>query len=629
MLEKSAKKPRLVFFQWKHDMLPNFLQSHMQLHVKCLSEFFDVILINRDCDYQQVCDIYEPDLTLFESGFRSTLSKKIKISNTFSHPTIPKLGLHNGDAWCDCRVGFISDMEKWGIETFFSISTTMAEHTPEISCDLFIWPNFVDRTIYRDYKQSKIIPFTFNGNINSLYPWRQEIFHIITKHYPSFIFPHLGYESSSPFMICGEQYARTINASYFVPACGTVAKEVVRKHFEIPGAKACLITEKSPMLEAAGFVDMHNCVFADGNTVLDKLSYLFKNLQELKDITDRGYKLVHSHHTLQQRNQILQWFNLNKELKSNEKIVQTNPFEELRIVNKSTKVSTIKCDGLHLILLQNGDKKLWDGEFDEAEQLYLKCLEYVSWMSEPKLKLAICNLYKGDAEKALFWIMAPIQHSLGSYGAPDPDPIEWSYFIISLLCTGRLKEAIIRANQYPSLYHPELHRTRFVVSYFQNMGKNIPELNYFELKQRRSVHQLPQLSFSVWIENLCCIFRACHKLEYVEVIKEMNYLDNEASEKGKLYLINREKFFSSSLLMLYISYLEKINSLFEELNVPKSRKALPSIDVYDMIFRLAKWGKIGLAKTFKRCLFYLESKFRSFNLFKIKKKKNYSRLFKT
>ena len=118
-MDNRTKKPRLVFFQWQHKNLPKFLFMHTQMHVKCLSEYFDVTVINNDCDYQQVCEAYQPDLALFESGYKTSFSRKIKIKNISANTQIPKLGLHNGDPWCDCRPGFISDMEHWGIETFF------------------------------------------------------------------------------------------------------------------------------------------------------------------------------------------------------------------------------------------------------------------------------------------------------------------------------------------------------------------------------------------------------------------------------------------------------------------------------------------------------------------------------
>jgi len=556
----------------------------MQLHIKCLSEFFKVIVINHDCDYDQICDTHQPDLALFESGYRTYISRKIEIKNTSAFPEIPKIGLHNGDSWCDCRSGFISDMALWGIEIFFSISTTMAEYTPAMSEHLFVWPNFIDSDIHRDYRQSKVIPVLLNGNSNPLYPWRQKIYSKVSGCFPSLIFPHLGYGSNSPLMFHGEQYARTINSSWVVPTCGTIAKEVVRKHLEIPGCKACLVTEKTPALEAAGFVDMVNCVFANEKDVLDKLNFLFQNPDELETIIDQGYQLAHTRHTLKQRNQIFDWFNLHKNLKSHERIVQRNPFESLQIVEKSSGIKNepIKCDGIVLKLLRKGDEKLSAGKYEDAKLLYLQCLDYISWMSEPKLKLAICNLYKGDAFSALNWIIQPIQQSLTFYKAKDPDPVEWAYYIITLICQGKLDDALIQAYQFPLLNHPELDRVRWVINNLQDKEASSVSTNN-NLHPRMSIHRLPQISMKDWINNLCLMLNACQKWNYVEI------LNNRIQRKNKSLL-------KKYGLLIRIYGTNKINTIFKVLTVPNLTTGLPSIHLIDYLIRLAKWIKIGQLK---------------------------------
>lgn len=517
----QVAKPKLVFFQWDHKKTPLFVQLHMQLHVKCLSRFFDVIVISRDCDYQQICDQYEPDLTLFESGFKSTLSRKINIHNTSAYPEIPKLGLHNGDSWCDCRAGFLSDMEHWEIETFFSISSTIAEHMPEITGNLFVWPNFIDADVYQDYQLPKTIPVLITGQVASLYPWRQKVNKIVTKHFPSLICPHGGYSQSVSRMFHGEQYARVINASWFVPTCGTVAKEVVRKHFEIPASKSCLITEQSPALEAVGFVDMQNCIFADEHNILDKLNYLFQNQDELESIIDAGYKLVHSRHTLNQRDQLLQWFNLHKKLQPNQKIIQNNPFAPLTIGERSSSIksSPFVSNGLDISLLRKGDEKLWAGQYEEAEVSYIKCVSYIPWMPEPKLRLTLCNLYKGNMDTALYWIVQPIQYTLGDYQALVPDPVEWAYYAIVLLCSGKLDEAKQHINHFPLLSHPELDRTRWVIEFLGN-GENIAPFQQYEdqSKYHYSIHQLPHRSFDEWIEQISKMLNACQQKDLAETL---------------------------------------------------------------------------------------------------------------
>jgi hypothetical protein len=597
-MEEGQKKPKLVFFQWKHDLLPMFLQLHMQLHVKCLSEFFDVVLINEHCDYQQVCDKYQPELTLFESGFRSKISHKLNIKNTSAYPQIPKLGLHNGDSWCDCRAGFISDMEYWGIETFFSISTTTAEHTPEIAKNLFVWPNFIDSDIYHDYHQSKVVPVLFTGLMNSLYPWRQKMYKIISNHYELLALSHSGYKNYSTKMFQGEQYARAINSSWFVPTCGTIAKEVVRKHFEIPGSRACLLTEKAPSLEAAGFVDMQNCVFADENNVLDKLEYLFENTNELTRIINGGYELVQNNHTLKQRDQIYQWFNLKKKLKHDEIIVQLNPFHPLKIVTQSSRIKTkpIICNGLHLELLRQGDENLWAGKYDEAEALYLKCLDYIDWMCEPKLKLTLCNLFKGNAHTAFRWISGPLMNNFRVYKAFEPDPIEWAYFIVSLLCRGKLEEAMIRSKQFPLLHHPELDYVRCAISCIQNKVDKLIHLSCKQVKSRSSIHQLPQRSLGDWINFLCVLLKACQQHSYANILRSAVYKNEVMPEKPLGVKSGLLRLFRTYFIRIRILCSERISRVFKISYVQNPRHGLPPISQFEYFIQIGGNAKIELIK---------------------------------
>jgi hypothetical protein len=505
-----------------------------QQHIKCLSEFFDVIVINEDCDYQQICEEYEPDLTLFESGVNNEDIHRLNIKNTHTHPMIPKVGFHNGDPWCEARAGFLSDMEQWGIETFFSISCTIAEHMPEITENLFVWPNFIDADICRDYELPKTVPILITGGVSPLYPWRQKVNKVVTRHFPSLICPHGGYVRPVVRMFQGEQYARLINASWFVPTCGTLAKEVVRKHFEIPASRSCLVTEKSPALEAAGFIDMQNCVFADEQDVLDKLDYLFQNQDKLERIIDAGYNLVHSRHTLRQRDQILQWFNLHKNLQPNQKIFQKNPFGSLTIVEKSSEIKgpSFVGNGLDISLLQKGDEELWAGKYEEAEITYIKCFNYMSRKPETKFRLALCNLYKGNVNAALYWIVQPIQSTLGDYKASDPDPVEWAYYVIALLCSGKLDEAKQHVNHFPLLRHPELDRTKWVINLLAN-GENMVPLQQHEgqSKYRYSIHQLPHRSLGEWIEQLCKMLNACQQTDLAETLTRSRYLSASSVKK--------------------------------------------------------------------------------------------------
>jgi tetratricopeptide (TPR) repeat protein len=483
---------------------------HKRQHVKCLSEFFDLTVISDDSDYDQICDKYRPNLVLIEGGAKDYQTHyRPKIANTSAHPRIPKVGLYREDSFCHSRTGFLSDMEHLGIDTYFAIAATTPEHLQEVAGRLFVWPNCVDTEIYRDYGEWKSIPVLFTGAKFELYPWRQQILRRLSDNYPCLICPHPGYKPRAvvAHVMIGERYARTINAASIVPACGTVVKEVVRKHFEIPACKACLVTEESPTLIAAGFADMVNCVFANEGNVLDKVAYLFNNPNELDRITKNGYELVRSRHTLKQRSQLLDWWQCHRKLRPGQKITQHSPFGPVVIAADDGRGTHPFASGaMHLALLHEGDRQLLRGKYNEAERLYLQCLSYLPLMPEAKLSLALCNLHTGKPKQALRWIEEPLQFTLIQFKAVDPDPVEWACYILSFLCLGRLDDARRYSAEFAWLLHPELNRVRWATRVLATRGC-APLTD--STRARYTIHKLPERSLKEWTTGICEMLTAC------------------------------------------------------------------------------------------------------------------------
>lgn len=531
-MNAAPRKPKLVFFQWDHQ--PNagaagYLLLHMQQHVKCLATHFDVVVVNHDCDYAEICDRHEPDLTLFESGYRSHGSRRTNVSNTGAHPGVPKLGLHNGDPWCDRRAGFLSDMEQWGIETFFSISTRMPTYTPELGESLFVWPNFIDPELFHDYGQHKVVPVTLTGQVYGLYPWRQDVFPLLRDRYPCLVTPQHDYASRhSRGMLVGEAYARALNASLVVPTCGTQGGEVVRKHFEIPAAKACLVAEATPALAAAGFVDGQNCVFADQHDIINKLEHLFANPDELQRISQAGHDLVHARHTFRDRPQIYQWFMLSRHLQPGEKIIQLGPFGDLVKVERASGRENAHVAGptRDRTLLQQGDMLLGQGRVQEAEGCYRQCLDYVSYLPEARLGLALCALQQGDADRAVKLLAELIETTTQNYGAADPDPAEWAYFLIALLCRGELETAASVRDFYPRLAHRELERTRRAID--RLTGRRTTGNEIRPRAPRKSIHRLAPRDDSEWLDWLAETLRKCGQAEVAARLHGQEHSPTEA-----------------------------------------------------------------------------------------------------
>jgi Glycosyl transferases group 1 len=517
----STLKPTLLLFQYRYEGLAPFLLMHQREHAQCLSYFFNVNVIQHDCDYRQMCDLYRPDLVIFESGVPFASCKRPRVTNVRACSRVPKLGFLNADGFGEGRSGFLSDMDHWGVETIFAISVTAAEHTPALAQRLFVWPNFANSELYRDYGESKEIQVLFTGNVNSLYPWRRKMLGIIPKHFPSVICAHPGYNPRKlpRNVILGESYGRMLNCSWIVPACGTVAKEIVRKHFEIPACRSCLVTERSPALQAAGFVDMKNCVFADETDVTEKLEYLLSHRDDLQAIIDAGYKLVHTRHIMKRRDQILQWYNLSKSLGPNQKIIQKGPFEPLQIVDANAGLETvhIQSNGHLVSLLHEGNRLLWRGAYAEAEKRYTECLSYYRYMPEPMLGLGVCKLYHGRPKEAIKFILTPLQATLADYDCVDPDPVEWAYYVVALLCLGRVRQAARRSREFLWVRHPELDRIRWVVEMLSTRT-SIAFAPSYDGRGRSSIHQLSSRPLREWLAHLIRTLRSCGQRELANAL---------------------------------------------------------------------------------------------------------------
>lgn len=494
-----ATKPRLLFFQWDHRpnaSLSSYLVTQTSEHARCLAEYFDVTVIAEDCDYAEACDRHRPDLVLVESGYQTTVSRRPTVRNVRANPGVPKLGFHNADSWSDCRSGFLSDMEHWGIDTYFSICTTTAEYMPSVADRTFVWPNFIDPAVYRDYGLEKTVPVMLCGKAHGTYPWRQAVFPVVAELFPTLNCPQFAHQSGlGGRSLTGTAYARALNASRISLTCGTMAREVVRKHFEIPAVATCMIAEKAAVLEEAGFVHMENCVFARPDEVVEIIDALLADPETLARIARSGHDLVHARHTLSQRPQIAQWLQLHATLAPGETIVQRGPFGDLVAARDTAPARSWKSsESADRALLRQAADRLADGDIRTARDLYARCLEFAHYLPEARLGLARCALAEGDPGTAADLLARLVEGTTVDYGAKDPDPAEWALLILSVVARGRLDEAVDLCAWYPDLASVELDRVRQAV--FLLAGRTPPPAA--TTPDRPSIHALPELSDAEW-----------------------------------------------------------------------------------------------------------------------------------
>ncbi len=456
MIPPSQNKPRLLFFRWAKPGLPGFLNRHLDEHVQTLQHFFDVQVIDRDCDYAAECDAFEPDLCVFESG---VYAGERSIRNTASRPQIPKLGFLHSDPYDLARAVFLSDMDRWGVEQFFTTSTAMAEYTPEIADRLFVWPNSVDPAVFHPYPVEKNIPVLFTGSQERHYPWRNAVGRVLSRSFATMTMPHYGWGKAGGRTVFGEDYARLLSASIFVPACGSMSRDLVRKHLEIPAAGACLVAEDTPALAAFGFRDMQNCVLGEAEEIAEKLDALLADRPRLDGIVAAGQKLVHEAHVQSRRSQVLDWLQLQAVQRPGEKIVQAGPAGSLFLAPADNTPAVFRAGGRDRAFLEAGWELLREQDIEGARREFLKCLNYY-FIPEAVIGAAWTDLAAGNAEAARDWTTQALVDTFTDRSAPDPDPVLWATHLRALLCSGERGQAVAGARRFEQLRHPELDRMR-------------------------------------------------------------------------------------------------------------------------------------------------------------------------
>lgn len=508
--EKSGR-PRLAFFRLNRNDFPVFIQNHFSEHIRCLEFFFDVFLIEENCSYDEVCDKLEIDIALFESG--DFVRNNRSIVDTHRHPSIPKIGLMNADAYCFTRSAFFSDMDEWGVENFFTISMSISSRMPHLRDRLFVWPNFADLRRFRTYPGEKKTPILFAGSLACNYPWRNRIKHLLSQRFPVAALPHGGWSDANRTrnMLSGEPYARALSSSLIVPTCGTMAHELVRKHLEVPACGALLLTERTAPVEAAGFIDMETCVFVDESDVVDKVEYLLAHPDEIRRISIAGQHLAHTRHDMALRNQIFQWFDLTKRSAPGEVVTQPDPFGDmvLRSNISDAAQSPELIIGRDWALIHAADKNSVDGVFDSARAGYDTVLNY-HYEAEAAVGIARTSLRSGDAALAREWVWDSMVRCM-RHGANEPDPVEWSIYILTFLCAGRTQSAHKIAGYYSNAGHIELARVRHLL----HQLTGIPPASTPD-RRRFSVHRDQAMSWQAWVEDVARMLRACGQIELAQ-----------------------------------------------------------------------------------------------------------------
>lgn len=451
MTDPEDGRPTLLHLRTATDHLPAFVRGHLADQRRCLEQWFTVVVIEGDCDYAELVDRLEPALCLLESGVYTTPRT---ITGIGTRPDVPRLGFLHADAYCPTRARAIGDFERWAVEEVVTTSVSMAAYTPALADRLVVWPNFVVPGAVPPPTSTRPVPVLMTGSQAAHYPWRVavtrelELAGIGTQRTP-----HAGWFDSSAdaVMVAGAEYAAVLASARIAPACGTIARDLVRKHLEVPASGALLVAEPSVALEAAGFRDGVNCVLADPRQAVQRMGELLAAPDELARLAANGRALVLERHTPAQRDQVKQWYDLRGQ-HPGERIGHRGPFLPLEIVDRpGATAPSLPADGRDRILLDEAAVLRRQGRAEEAELRALRAANLHPAI-EPLAELARCRLAAGRAVSAADVAARGVEMSTSLGGEPDPGM--WELLLRAEAAAHRPDRVARLASAYPAGTRP-------------------------------------------------------------------------------------------------------------------------------------------------------------------------------
>jgi hypothetical protein len=489
-----------------------------EAYYKAFRAQFEVTVVEEDCDLDRLCDGIRPDLIAFRGAY-SALHRRITVANAKCHPGIPRVGLWFGDGFCPTRPAFFYDMELWGVDTYFTQTFYLSEHTPEIASRTFVLPQTFDEDLFRDYGEAKTTPFIVFGEFAPWRPWRGETANTLMKRYPTMICPHPGYKAAPGVGIgwVGEAYARALNRAEFSICDGSMFNCVLRKHVEIPASRAILISQPVEGLKEYGFVDMENSVIGEGSALKAKIAALVADPERREAVAKAGLALAHARHASRHCDQLWRWFQLRRALKPGETIVQHGTFGAFETVRdgRSGALRTFPLQPSEITnAYQEAERDYADGAPSTAARKLVRVLELKKDYAPARLLLARALLASGRPQDAAQHARYLYHFARQADQAPEPDPVEWSGWVLANLCQGNLKEARTALESFPALNHAELRRAAWLIARLSGEISGSPEPARAGDRPSITVFQRPSLA--AWLKEVEAMLRACGQSRFAD-----------------------------------------------------------------------------------------------------------------
>jgi len=415
-------------------------------------------------DFQEIVNRYVPDLIVFKSGIELT-NHDISIINIPEDSDIPRIAYCSHDIHSPARHPFFQWCDKeLNVDAIFCDYLAGIEDSYGNSFSpIYMMPRYRNRLRCQDYGELKTVSLAMLGHgfISCIkrYPWRRQAYLKLSPRFPVVTSPR---PRQGVHSLIGENYGRMLNRSLMAFGCGGIHDAPLLKLFEIPSCRTCLVCPPSKILKLYGFEDMKNCVMAEEGEILYKVTYLMEHRDKLEEITDAGYHHMQGEVFDHDFVAIAQWYNLWRQKRDDEVIVQHSLLGPLGLAPKGSNVLSSSFPHSPIIyVLHNALNLVYSGKITEAVPTFRRALEAVPYFPEANFGFGLIGLKQGSVQDVYNLFLQTIQFCAQSGFTTMQDPIIWAYFLIAAANMGLLSEALQVDAHMAHLRHPCLEASRY------------------------------------------------------------------------------------------------------------------------------------------------------------------------
>lgn len=529
---------------------PAFLRAISDEWVHALSLHCDVVTVETDFDFAEICDQVRPDFVIYDA-IHWVRPHRVTVTNADAHPHIPRAFYFNCDPHDPARPLMLEMLAHYRIDTIFC-GIEHLQQMPELSqYNCFVIPLFIDADIFRDYGVERNIPVSIFGGhyFPAFYPWRAKLAEELPHYVPTMLYPHPGYGKGgvNPFEVRDEKYARLLSASRFSTADTTRLDYVVRKHLEIPAAGAVLVAPDSDVVKAYGFVDLVNCILGEGIDLYTKITAVSADPALYESIRSNGHALIQGHYTRAHWTHIVDWFECRTRCGENEITQQAERFGRFRNVPATLDTPSVAQLGfgetpMSTALGSAAFGILTGDDLDTATSELTVIHGWADHVAEPRFLLGIIAMLRGQIDQALTLITARPKMRDTQVPGPDRyqfgplDPCELSWLLLIAAITGDAdfcQPLLERAKAVP---HVNVRRALWILSGsphdidFGEEGLMGPLPG-----DCMSIHWLGQESFPQWLRlmaRVLTVYGRTDAADFMQMIADAFEIEENEDDMG-------------------------------------------------------------------------------------------------